>query len=330
MKKIIVFLIGAVLLLSGLSGCSTQQSELVFADAGWDSVKFHNAVAGFIATNAFGYDEWREVTGTTPVTHEGLVNGDIDVHMEEWTDNIATYQQDLAAGKLTELGVNFDDNYQGLYVPRYVIEGDPERGIEPMAPDLKTVQDLKKYKELFPDDEQPDKGRIYGGIPGWEIDRILYNKFIYNGLDEDFIYFRPGSDAALSAALSTAYEKGEPIVGYYWEPTWLLGKYDFVLLEDNPYNPDKPEEFQDGITECPPVRVTVAVNNDFYEKAPEFSAFLSKYRTSSALTSEALAHIQDTGDSYHETAVWFLQKYDEFLDDWLDPEKAQMVRDALK
>ncbi len=330
MKKIIIPLITCFLLVSAFSGCSMQKSELVLADPGWDSVKFHNAVAGFIATSAFGYESWREVTGTTPIVHEGIMKNEIQAHMEEWTDNIATYQKDLADGRLTELGVNFDDNMQGFYVPRYVIEGDPERGIEPMAPDLKTVQDLKKYKDLFQDDEQKDKGRIYGAIPGWEIDRIMYKKYIYNGLDEDFIYFRPGSDAALSAALSSAYDKGEAIVGYYWEPTWLLGRYDFVLLEDFPYDPDNPQAFQDGETACPSVRVTIAVSNEFYEEDPAFCDFLSKYGSSSQLTSEALAHMQETGDNHIETAKWYLKKYDSFLEDWMDAEKAQKVRDALK
>ena len=258
---------------------------------------------------------------------KSLLKGEIDVHMEEWTDNIATYQKDLAEGRFIELGVNFDDNMQGLYVPRYVIEGDPERGIEPVAPALKTVQDLKKYKDVFPDDEQKDKGRIYGAIPGWEIDKIMYNKYIYNGLDEDYVYFRPGSDAALSAALTSAYEKGEPIVGYYWEPTWLLGKYDFVLLEDHPYDPDNPDEYQEGKTACPSVRVTVAVSNKFYETDPDFCDFLSNEHQ--VLTSEARSYAGNRRD-HTDTAKWFLKKYDELLDQWLDFEKAQMVRNALK
>src|SRR5690606_879288 len=104
----------------------------------WDSIKFHNAVAGLIAERLYGYS-WREVPGSTTVLHEGLIKGEIDIHMEVWTDNIATYEADLAEGKFKDLGVNFDDNYQGLYVPRYVIEGDAERGIEPLAPDLKYV-----------------------------------------------------------------------------------------------------------------------------------------------------------------------------------------------
>jgi ABC-type proline/glycine betaine transport system substrate-binding protein len=55
--------------------------------------------------------------------------------------------EDIASGLYQELGLNFGDNMQGLYVPRYVIEGDTERGIEAMAPDLKAVADLAKYPE---------------------------------------------------------------------------------------------------------------------------------------------------------------------------------------
>lgn len=32
------------------------------------------------------------------------MKGEIDVHMETWTDNLPDYAGDLAAGKLTELG----------------------------------------------------------------------------------------------------------------------------------------------------------------------------------------------------------------------------------
>ena len=78
------------------------------------------------------------------------------------------------------------------------------------------------------------KGRLYGAIPGWNIDAILYKKYEVYGLNQNYIYFRPGSEATLSTAFLTAYEKGLPVVGYQWEPTWLSGKLDLVLLEDAP------------------------------------------------------------------------------------------------
>lgn len=307
-------------------GCSNNSNEITFADSGWDSIKFHNAVAGLIVEKAYGY-RWREVPGSSTVMHEGMIKGEIDVHMEIWTDNLATYESDIKEGKLKELGVNYDDNSQGIYVPRYVIEGDKSRGIEALAPELKYVWDLKKYPDVFPDEESKDKGRIYGAIPGWEVDDIMYNKYLYYGLDESFIYFRPGSDASLAAAITSAYDKGEPIAAYYWEPTWLMGKYDFVLLEDEPFDRST---YKDGKTNLPSVRVTVAVSNNFAESNPEIVEFLTKYKTSSALTSEALAYMQDTGANYNETAEWFLKKHDNLLDEWLSSDDAQILREYLK
>lgn len=300
--------------------------ELILADVGWDSAKFHNAVAGIIANELWGYS-WTEVQGSTPVMQEALIQGEIDIHMEIWSDNIPTYDEDLAAGKFQELSTNFDDNYQGIYVPRYVIEGDLERGIAPEAPDLKYVWDLKDYPHLFKDDENPGKGRVYGAIPGWEVNEILYNKYLHYELDENFIYFMPGSDAALSAAITRAYEKGEPIAAYYWEPTWLLGQLDMVLLQDEPYDP---EAYQDGKTELPAVKVTVGISNAFAEEGnEEIIEFLSKYKTSSMLTSQALAYMKENEADYVDTARWFLSENPELLDEWLLPEDSQRIKELL-
>jgi glycine betaine/proline transport system permease protein/glycine betaine/proline transport system substrate-binding protein len=195
-----------------------------------------------------------------------------------------------------------------------------------MASDLKTVEDLKQYPEVFTDPDNPSKGRIYGAISGWEVDAIMRKKYVYYGLDEYYNYFDPGSDPALAAAIASAYERGEAIVGYYWEPTWLLGKYDMILLEDAPYDADL---YAQGKTACPSVDVMICVSNSFYEREREFCQFLSKYKTSSAMTSEALAYMQDTKATYEDAAKWFLRQHDELIDQWLDPNKAKLVRDVL-
>jgi len=302
-----------------------EPTTVVFGDAGWDSMRFHNAVAILIGEAAYNI-EGKETSGTTAITYTGLLNGDVDVYMETWTDNLATYNDDIAAGKIKEISVNFDDNIQGLYVPRYVIEGDAERGIEASAPDLKKVEDLKNYSDVFVDPDDTSKGRIYGAISGWEVDTIMRNKFTYYGLDANYNYMDPGSDAALAAAIASAYEKGKPIVAYYWEPTWVTGKYDLVLLEDAPYDE---AIYHEGKCACPAVRVTICVNPDFYESNSEFCEFLSNYQTSSAMTAEALSYIQDNEATYDDAAKWFLGQHDELLSQWLPDDKAELVREAL-
>ena len=327
MRKKILLLLSSLLCMLLLTGCGgSNEKTIVFSDAGWDSVKFHNAVAGLIAEKAYGL-KVETMNGSSPIMEAALVRGDVDVNMELWTDNVATYQADKAAGGIVDLGVNFDDNRQGLYVPRYVIEGDPQRGIAPVAPDLKKVADLARYSNIFVDEENPSKGRIYGAIPGWAADEVMFKKYEYYGLDKNYIYFRPGSEATLNTAFITAYEKGLPIVGYNWEPTWISDKLDMVLLEDEPYTE---QGFAEGKTAAPSVVVMVAANSRLPGRFPEYTEFLKKYHTSSALTAEALAYIADNKATYDQAARWFLQQHDDLLAQWLPQDKAEAVRAALK
>lgn len=293
-----------------------EKKEIVFADVGWDSIELNNAIAGLIAEEIFGYT-WSEVPGSTPITHEALINSEIDVNMEEWTNNITTYQEDLNAGKFTELGINFDDNYQGLYIPAYVAE---------KYPNLKNVKDLAKYPELFADPEDPDKGVIYGGIPGWEATEIMQKKINAYGLDEYYNYVVPGSTPALDSVITSAWDKKEPFVAYYWEPTWLMGKYDLVLLEDSPYDA---ATYKDGIGACPAVTVTIAVSNEFAQSNPEFCDFLSKYHTGSQLISEGLAYMQDNKADHSEAARWLLAQHPELAEEWLTPDQEKTLAASL-
>lgn len=335
MKALVVIcLIGITLL--GLTGCanspSTNQADkketIIFADAGWDSIRFHNDIAAFIMENGYGY-ETDILPGSTSATFAGFRKGDINVYMEVWTDNIVdVYQDAIDSGDIIEVSTNFDDNAQGLYVPTFLIEGDPEKGIEPIAPDLKTVQDLEKYWEIFKDVEQPSKGRIYGSPPGWQVDEIMQAKVETYGLDKTFNYFSPGSDTALGASIAGAMEKNEPWVGYYWEPTWVLGKYDMTLLEEDPYDEEK---WNDGYgSSFPPMPVTVCVHKELEETAPELVEFLSNYTTSSEITSKALAYMQETDASTKDAAQWFLTEYEELWTSWVSAEVAEKVKLAIK
>ncbi|MDD3230099.1 MAG: ABC transporter substrate-binding protein [Oscillospiraceae bacterium] len=323
MKKPIAFIL-ALLSLFTLVGCNGASSDggkekttISFADVGWDSIKLNNALAGLVAEEVFGYT-WQETPGSTPISHEALIKGEVDIHMEEWTNNIPSYAPDLEEEKFTELGINFDDNYQGFYIPQYIADQYPE---------LKTVQDLAEYAELFPDPEDSAKGIIYGGVTGWEITEIMAKKVELYGLDAYYNYFESGSDAILSAAMTSAWDKQEPIVAYYWEPTWLLGRYDFVLLEDEAYNAEK---YQTGYGACPPVTVTVAVSNDFAESNPVYCEFLSKFKMTSAIISEALAYMNETGADYEKAAKWLLSEaHPELIGQWLDTEQAAILEKAL-
>ncbi|WP_099157393.1 ABC transporter substrate-binding protein [Virgibacillus ndiopensis] len=333
MKNLFILLSVAILIV--LSACSSSDEssgeidKITFADAGWDSIRVHNSIAQKIIEEGYGIET--EVTqGSTPATFQGLREGDINVYMEAWTDNIKeAYSEAIDAGDIKEVSVNFDDNVQGLYVPTYVIEGDEERGIEPMAPDLKTVEDLKKYPELFADPAEPDKGRLINAPSGWAVEKAITQKMEAYGLNDTFVNFKPGSDAAIVASLTDAINAGEAWVGYYWSPTAVTAKYDLTLLEEPEYDKEVYEETK--ATAFPPNDVTIAVHKDLPEQAPEVVDFLSNYETSSKLTEEALKYMDENEDtSAAEAALWWMKKHEDIWTSWVPEDVAKKVKDSME
>jgi len=328
LKRLYV-LLGAIVLLL-LAACGEDDGEIdkiVFADAGWDSIRVHNHIAQTIIEEGFGYDT-DVIAGSTAATVQGLREGDINAYMEIWTDNIKElYEESIESGDIVKLATNFNDNDQGLYVPTYVIEGDPERGIEPMAPDLRTVEDLKKYPDVFVDPEDPSRGRVINGPSGWAVQEHISQKFETYGLDETLNDFIPGSDSAAVADLVRAYEAGEAWVGYYWSPTWVTAKYDLTLLEEPPF--DREQWDEDRGTEFPPNDVVIAVNKHLPDQAPDVIDFLSNYETSNDLTEEALNYMEDTDASAEEAALWWMKEFEDVWTAWLDDDVATKVLDAI-
>jgi glycine betaine/proline transport system substrate-binding protein len=257
------------------------------------------------------------------------VRGDVDINMECWVENQQeAYDKGIAAGNVIDLGSNFPDSWQGWLVPTYVIKGDTKRGIKPMAPDLKSINDLSKYWELFKDPEDPSKGRFYSCIPGWECEKINEKKFKAYGLDKHYTIFLPGSDAALNGSMAAAYRKGQPWFGYYWAPTWVLGKLDMTPIEEPAFD----QKVWDTNYACayPSVRVNIIVNSSLQQKAPEIVEFLKKYETTQAMANKFLAYMQDEKADTQRAALWFLRNYQDLWTGWVPGKVSAKVKAALK
>ncbi len=325
--KLTIILLFAVALTTGLTA-ETAGETIVFGDFSWDSAQVHNRIAGFIIEHGYGYDVDYEFGESIPILL-GLSRGDVDVIMESWTDNwYETILEAHRAQEIITLGRNFPDAPQGWYVPTFVIKGDEERGIEPMAPDLKSVFDLPQYADLFRDPEDPSKGRFYNSPTGWVAHDINLDKLETYGLDEYFNSFDPGSDAALGTAMIRAYELGEPILASNWEPNWPLGLMDMTMLEEPEY--DAEQWHEDYGTAYPDSMVEIAVNSNFPDRFPNVTSFLASYETTIEQTNESLAYMQTENASAGEAAIWFLQNYKDVWTEWVfDPEVEDRVLDAL-
>ena len=326
--RFLSFIITAIFTAGPALSCEVDR-PVVFAGMDWQSNAFHTAVAQFILENGYGC-QTEVLPGTTIPLLQGVAQGDIDIVMEVWKDNVTeVWNRALLRRQVIEVGTNFPDAVQGWYVPRYLVVGD-----DAVAPDLISVADLPAHKALFSDPEEPDKGRFYNCIAGWNCEVINSAKLKAYGLETHYTNFRPGTGAALAAAIASAYIRKKPIVTYYWGPTWVLGKYDMVMLEEPAYVEDvltalATDQAPTAATAYPVVEVAIGANRRFAESAPDMIGFLQRYETTTALVSQALAYMEETGGQAEDAALHFLRTREDLWSTWLEGPVSAKVTEAL-
>jgi glycine betaine/proline transport system substrate-binding protein len=249
--------------------------------------------------------------------------------MEIWTANPAQAWVDAeAAGTVVALGTTFPDAQEGWWVQKYLVEGE-----DAPAKDLKSVDDLAGYKELFQDPEEPSKGRFNNCPAGWQCEVVNSKKLIAYGLGDDYTNFRPGTGAALDAAITSAYLRERPIFFYNWTPTALMGEYDFTKIEEPPFDQATwdamlASEEPTAATAYPVSKVVIGANKAFVDAAPTVAEFLKAYGSTSDATSRALAYMKREDASAEEAAVHFL-KEDDGWKTWVPADVAAKVEQAL-
>ncbi len=311
-------------LVVAVAACEYETEEITLGEGDWESNTLHNEIARVIIEEGYGIPVNVDIVDT-PLLIQSLREGTIHAWLEVWTDNMPTYDDDLDAGHYEEVSVNYDDNYQGLYIPQYLADEHPG---------LRTVQDLPDYKHLFPDpevtgwDPEIHEALVHGGPSGWAVTDFLQSKFsneeLYPELVEHFVFRPAESTTLLNTTLISAYEDEDPWVGYNWEPTWIMGQLDMFLLGDeHDYDPDT------GAGMIPTQDVTVVVTAGFQEDYPGVYDFLSNYKTSAELTAEGLAYMQTEDASAEEAARWWLIEYEDLWSEWVSEAAYDAVIAAL-
>jgi len=328
-----------------------------FHDGQWGSNWVHLAITRYILEN--GYDcETEEIQGTTGTMKLTLVEGDVHVNLETWRMNIPVwYNEHTTSGAIIDLAGTTDPLTalpagspgqtvavagQGFYVPAYMVNGDAERGIEATAPDLKTVQDLRKYKHLFADPSDPDKGQVFNCILGWECQKVNRAKWHAYDMYTDFNVIEPGGSAALKAAVVGPYEAGEAFVSYYWEPTDVINLRDMIMLEEPTWNQECQDATDLAVAEEPyestngchfPISDThVLVNGEFAENNPRAITFLTNYFIDGKKLAEAQAYKDEAAVEWVDVAIKYLKENGDVWRQWItgDPDYINVIANVDK
>lgn len=322
-------------LLTSAQSLQAAQGPIHFADLNWESGSLITEVLRVIVEKGYGLPT-DTLPGTTITLETALANNDIQVIGEEWAGRSPVWVKAEAEGKVVGLGDTVKGATEGWWVPEYVIKGDPAKGIKPLAPDLRSVTDLKKYKDVFKDPESPGKGRFLNSPIGWTSEVVNKQKLTAYGLQDDFTNFRSGSGAALDAEISSSIRRGKPVLFYYWSPTPLLGKFKLVQLQEPPFDAEAWKTLTDADNPNPKPtrslasRLSIGVSTPFQKQNPQIAEFFSKVDFPIEPLNKALADMSDKHTAPREAAVAFMKAHPDVWQAWLPKDVADKVTADLK
>ena len=334
-KRLIFIAVTLVMAVSLFIGCGEAEEEekplIKFYDGQWESLWIENAIAQYIIEKGYGYPT-EAVTLDTPVLMVSLPDGEIDVSLETWTQNLVEwYEEETAAGTIEHVSDILEGGPQFWMIPQWVHE---EYGIN-------TVDDMKEHWELFKDPEDPTKGAFINSKIGWQCTSINEVKMESYSLTEYYNIITAGAAGAADAALLGAQKKGDPVFGYYWAPTALMGMYDWYVLEEPEYDEDvwnniyaalEDESLRPVAEGCeyPSKPLANIIWSGLRDKAPDVVAFFEKYVIGLDRVNKAAAwSLENEISDYEKTAIWFLREYDSLWKTWVTTDAYNKVKNAL-
>lgn len=335
-KRWLLLFTALVMTVTLIAGCGPAAEEekptIKFADAQFESLWINNAIAKFIIEEGYGYPV-ETIVCTTPVWMLSLPTGDMHVDLELWKQNVIDwFNEETAAGRLVELGMTYEGGPQFWIIPQWVHE----------EYNINTLEDMKEHWEVFKDPEDPTKGVFINSVIGWACTEINWVKLEAYGLTEYYNIVDTGSSGAMEAALAGAQKKGDPVFGYHWAPTALMGMYDWYILEEPEYDEEiwaqviaaKDDESLRPLSEAcayETVPITKGVWSGLLEMAPDVCAMLLKMNVGLEPLNDTAAWGVETeiaGD-YEKCAIYYLNTYEERWSTWVTDDAYQKIKAAL-
>ncbi|RRV06879.1 ABC transporter substrate-binding protein [Pseudomonas sp. v388] len=336
--KSITRLLASALLALGILGqpamAADKTAPIIFGDLTWESGSLITEVLRTIVEKGYGHST-DTLPGSTVSLETALAKNDIQVIGEEWTGRSPVWVKAEADGKVLGLGDIVKGATEGWWVPEYVIKGDAAKGIKPLAPELKSVADLARYKDVFKDPESPDKGRFLNSPSGWTSEIVNTQKLKAYGLNDSFVNFRTGSGAALDAEIDSAIRRGKAVLFYYWSPTPLLGRHKLIRLQEPPFDAEAWKTLTDASNPNPrgtsslAANLSIGVSAPFNEKYPELVTFFKKVDLPIDLLNQTLGRMSEKRLDPKAVAQGFLKDHPEVWNAWVPADVAAKVTASL-
>jgi len=294
-----------------LASAQQECGEVSITEMNWASAQVVTATAAFLMENGYGCDVSVVPSDTVPAVTSVSENAEPDIVTELWLNSTGeAYERLEEQGRVQRVNnVLEPGGVEGWWIPTYLAEEHPE---------LTTIEGILENPDLV-------DGRFNNCPDGWGCRVVSDNLARALDLEEHGIeVFNHGSGETLATSMASAVQDEEPWFGYYWGPTVPLGKYDMTRVDLGEVKPEvharnqNPDAENPGVSDFPAAPVLTSVTSDLADREPQIVEFLSEMEWETETMSALLAWQEENNANAEETAVYFLQNYQDTWSDWLN------------
>jgi glycine betaine/proline transport system substrate-binding protein len=228
----------AALALTALAGCAGGEAAITpppgvpatarcgtvnIAVNPWSGYAANVAVVSHLLDTELGC-EVKNVELSETASWAGLQDGTVDVILENWGHDDLKKKYIDNKKVAVELGLTGNKGVIGWYVPPWMAK---------TYPDITDWTKLNDYADLFRTAGSGGKGQFLAGDPSF----VTNDATLIKNLKLDYTVVYAGSEDKLIAAFRKAQANRTPLLGYFYEPQWLLSDIALVRVELPRYTP---------------------------------------------------------------------------------------------
>lgn len=289
---------------------SALKPTVRLAVSDWTAARLNTAIAEQLIERRLGYPVERVPVLDVEAMLADMAIGEVDAVLEIWPSTLLEGERNYVdSGTVETLGELGVVGKIGWYVPRYVVDENPE---------LATWQSYadRSVAAEFATTETADRGRFLGTDPGY----AQFDQQIIDALDLPFDIVYSGSEAATMAEVEKAAASNSPVLLYWWTPTAAVARFDLV----NVTLPPRTAACEDDIAagqgqgcDYPEDRLLKLASPSLVERAPDVHRFLGALSLTTTDQLLMIDQVDNRGLDVDAVAATWIENNQDRWESWL-------------
>ncbi|HWS31447.1 MAG TPA: ABC transporter substrate-binding protein [Actinoplanes sp.] len=199
----------------------------------------------------------------------GFVDGTIDVILENWGHDDLKKKYIDGQKVAVELGLTGNKGRIGWYVPAWLAEEHP---------DILDWRNLNEYADLLKTTATGDKGQFLAADPSF----VTRDAQLIENLKLNYTLVYAGSEDKLISAFRRAQNQRTPLLGYFYEPQWLLSDVELVHVPLPRYKPGCDTDLDKVTCDYQPYDLDKIARKKFVDTGSTGATFLKNWTWTNA------------------------------------------------